>query len=84
MQKQRAFIPARSSSISHLHQLSGKMPEKESEFQKYKGFIGDLGAVGGVRGVALADWLGLGVVGGVRGRGSGRLAGSKGGWWASC
>ena len=29
--------------------------------------------------MALADWLDLGVVGGVTGRGSGQLAGSKGG-----
>ena len=36
-------------------------------------------AVGGVMVVALADWLDLGVVGGVIGRGSGQLAGSKGG-----
>ena len=64
MQKQRAFIRASSSSISHLHQSGGKMPEKESAFSPEQRFYGFPGRFGGVMAVALADWLGLGVVGG--------------------
>ena len=43
MQKQRAFIQVSSSSVSHLHQRSGKMPEKEnavSPEQRFYGFPG--------------------------------------------
>ena len=79
MQKQRAFIRASSSSIPHLHQCSGKMPEKKSVFSPEQRFYGFPGRFGRVMAVALADWLCLGVVGRVMSRGFGRLAGSRGG-----
>ena len=53
------FIRASSSSIPYLHRRSGEIPERESGFQKHKGFIGIM---------ALPDWLG-------KGRGLSRLAG---------
>ena len=59
MQKQRAFIQASSSSIPYLHQRSGEMPERE-RVSKAQRFYRDLGAVGEVMVVALANWLGKG------------------------
>ena len=37
--KAKSLLRASWSSISYLHQRSGEMPGRESEFQKHKGFV---------------------------------------------
>ena len=79
--KEPLFEPARGQ--SHTHANAVARCQRESEFQETK-ILWVSRAVCGVRVVALADWLGLGVVSGVTGRGSGQLAGSRGGGYTSC